>query len=69
VGAQFYNYHKPRTLLTSGRVGHMGYGFLAAIGAQVAFPDKLVIRRGRPTAPSMMCIQEMATAIVLRPAR
>jgi acetolactate synthase-1/2/3 large subunit len=41
--AQFYHFIKPRTLLTSGGLGTMGYGFPAAMGAQVAFPDKLVI--------------------------
>ncbi len=41
--AQFYRYHEPRTLLTSGGLGTMGYGFPAAIGAKAAFPDKLVI--------------------------
>ena len=41
--AQYYQFLKPRTLLTSGGLGTMGYGFPAAMGAQVAFPDKLVI--------------------------
>jgi len=41
--AQYYPFTKPRTLLTSGGLGTMGYGFPAAIGAQVAFPHKLVI--------------------------
>jgi len=41
--AQYYAFVKPRTLLTSGGLGTMGYGFPAAIGAQVAFPNSLVI--------------------------
>ena len=41
--AQYYQFIKPRTLLTSGGLGTMGYGFPAAIGAQVGFPNKLVI--------------------------
>ena len=41
--AQYYKYSKPRTLLTSGGLGTMGYGLGAAIGAQVANPDKQVI--------------------------
>lgn len=41
--AQFYTFLKPRTFLTSGGLGTMGYGLPAAIGAQMAFPDKLVI--------------------------
>ncbi|MGB9597921.1 MAG: biosynthetic-type acetolactate synthase large subunit, partial [Candidatus Poribacteria bacterium] len=40
--AQFYKYTKPRTFLSSGGLGTMGYGFPAAIGAQVGCPDKLV---------------------------
>jgi acetolactate synthase-1/2/3 large subunit len=60
--AQFYNYHKPRTLLTSGGLGTMGYGFPAAIGAQVAFPDTLVIDVAGDGS-IQMCIQEMATAM------
>ena len=41
--AQYYKYSKPRTLLTSGGLGTMGYGLGAAIGAQMANPDKQVI--------------------------
>lgn len=41
--AQFYNYKKPRTYLTSGGLGTMGYGLGAAIGAKVANPDKTVV--------------------------
>lgn len=41
--AQYYKYSRPRTLLTSGGLGTMGYGLGAAIGAQVANPDKQVV--------------------------
>ena len=41
--AQYYKYSRPRTLLTSGGLGTMGYGLGAAIGAQTANPDKQVI--------------------------
>lgn len=41
--AQFYQYKEPRTLLTSGGLGTMGYGLGAAIGAQAANPGKQVI--------------------------
>ncbi len=41
--AQFYKYSKPRTLLTSGGLGTMGYGLGAAIGAQTGNPDKQVV--------------------------
>lgn len=41
--AQYFKYSKPRTLITSGGLGTMGYGLGAAIGAQTANPDKQVI--------------------------
>ncbi len=41
--AQFFTFLTPRTLLTSGGLGTMGYGLPAAIGAQLARPDKLVV--------------------------
>lgn len=41
--AQFYKYKNPRTFLTSGGLGTMGYGLGASIGAKVACPDKTVI--------------------------
>ena len=41
--AQYYKYHKPHQLLTSGGLGTMGYGLGAAIGAKVGNPDKTVI--------------------------
>ncbi|MCS7281008.1 MAG: biosynthetic-type acetolactate synthase large subunit [Desulfobacterota bacterium] len=60
--AQFYKFIKPRTILTSGGLGTMGYGFPASIGAQVAFPDKLVIDIAGDGSIQMN-IQELATAI------
>jgi acetolactate synthase I/II/III large subunit len=60
--AQFYNFDKPRTLLTSGGLGTMGYGFPAALGAQVAFPDKLVFDIAGDGSIQMN-IQEIATAV------
>lgn len=41
--AQYYKYRHPRTLLTSGGLGTMGYGLGAAIGAKTAYPDKVVV--------------------------
>ncbi len=41
--ALFYTFRQPRTLLTSGGLGTMGYGFPAALGAQVACPGRLVV--------------------------
>ncbi len=61
--AQFYKFDKPRTLLTSGGLGTMGYGFPAAIGAQIAHPDKLVIDIAGDGSIQMN-IQELATAVV-----
>jgi len=60
--AQFYKYHRPRTLLTSGGLGTMGYGLPAAIGAQIAFPDALVIDVAGDGSIQMN-IQEMITAV------
>ncbi|MGC8736100.1 MAG: thiamine pyrophosphate-dependent enzyme, partial [Dissulfurimicrobium sp.] len=60
--AQFYKFDEPRTLLTSGGLGTMGYGFPAAIGAQIAFPDKLVVDVAGDGSIQMN-IQEMATAM------
>ncbi len=60
--AQFYKFDKPRRLLTSGGLGTMGYGFPASIGAQVAFPDELVISISGDGSIQMN-IQELATAV------
>jgi len=60
--AQHYKYHKPRTWLTSGGLGTMGYGFPSALGAQVAFPDSLVIDIAGDGSIQMN-IQELTTAV------
>jgi acetolactate synthase-1/2/3 large subunit len=60
--AQYYHFAEPRTLLTSGGLGTMGYGLPAAIGAQAAFPDRLVIDIAGDGS-IQMCIQEMITAV------
>ena len=60
--AQFYHFTEPRTLITSGGLGTMGYGFPAAIGAQVARPDKLVIDIAGDGSIQMN-IQELITAV------
>ncbi len=59
--AQFYLFNKPRRLLTSGGLGVMGYGFPAAIGAQMAAPDQVVIDIAGDGSIQMN-IQELATA-------
>jgi acetolactate synthase-1/2/3 large subunit len=60
--AQYYQFTKPRTLLTSGGLGTMGYGFPAAIGAQVAFPNQLVVDIAGDGSFQMNS-QELATVV------
>ncbi|MCX5798456.1 MAG: biosynthetic-type acetolactate synthase large subunit [Proteobacteria bacterium] len=60
--AQFYKFLKPRSILTSGGLGTMGFGFPAAIGAQIAFPKMLVIDIAGDGSIQMN-IQELATAV------
>ena len=60
--AQFFPFNKPRTLITSGGLGTMGFGFPAAIGAQVANPDKTVICMAGDGSIQMN-IQELGTAV------
>lgn len=60
--AQFYTHTRARSFLTSGGLGTMGYGFPAAIGAQVANPDALVFDIAGDGSIQMN-IQEMATAV------
>jgi len=63
--AQYYKFLKPRTFLTSGGLGTMGYGFPAALGAQVAFPNRLVIGISGDGSFQMNS-QELATAVQYR---
>ncbi|MBI4594825.1 MAG: biosynthetic-type acetolactate synthase large subunit [Candidatus Tectomicrobia bacterium] len=63
--AQFYRFDQPRTFLSSGGLGTMGYGFPAALGAQIAFPDKLVFDIAGDGS-FQMNIQELATAVQYR---
>ncbi len=60
--AQYYLFDNPRTFLSSGGLGAMGYGFPAAIGAQVAYPEKIVIDIAGDGSIQMN-IQELATAV------
>ncbi len=60
--AQFYKFDRPRTLLTSGGLGTMGFGFPAALGAQAAFPDRLVIDIAGDGSIQMN-VQELCTAV------
>ncbi len=61
--AQFYQYTKPRTYLSSGGLGTMGYGFPAAIGAKVGRPNKTVFDIAGDGSIQMN-IQELATAVI-----
>ncbi len=60
--AQYYKFAKPRTLLTSGGLGTMGYGLGAAIGAQIANPEKQVINIAGDGC-FRMNMNEIATAV------
>ncbi len=60
--AQFFKFNRPRTLLTSGGLGTMGYGLPSAMGAQAAFPGRQVITICGDGGIQMN-IQEMATLV------
>ncbi|MFW5771351.1 MAG: biosynthetic-type acetolactate synthase large subunit [Spirochaetota bacterium] len=60
--AQFYKYTKPRTFISSGGLGTMGFGFPAAIGAQLGRPDTRVIDIAGDGSIQMN-IQEMIVAV------
>ncbi len=61
--AQYFKLAKPRRWLTSGGLGTMGFGFPAALGAQAAFRDKLVLCVAGDGSVQMNT-QELATAVV-----
>lgn len=60
--AQYYNFDQPNHFISSGGLGTMGFGLPAAIGAQIACPDKLVVDIAGDGSIQMN-IQEMATAV------
>jgi acetolactate synthase-1/2/3 large subunit len=60
--AQYYKFNKPRTWISSGGLGTMGYGFPAAIGAQIGRPDAIVFDIAGDGSIQMN-IQELATAV------
>jgi len=60
--AQHYKFNKPNRWMTSGGLGTMGYGLPAAVGVQVAHPEKLVVDIAGE-ASVLMTIQEMSTAV------
>ncbi len=60
--AQWYGFKNPRSMITSGGLGTMGYGFPAAVGAKLARPDKTVVCiDGDGSFQMTMC--ELATAV------
>jgi acetolactate synthase-1/2/3 large subunit len=63
--AQWYKYDYPRTYLSSGGLGTMGYGFPAAIGAKIGRPDKIVFDIAGDGSIQMN-IQELATAVTYK---
>jgi acetolactate synthase-1/2/3 large subunit len=60
--AQYYKVKEPRTFLTSGGLGTMGFGFPAAIGAKIAKPERLVICFAGDGS-FQMNMQELSTAV------
>lgn len=60
--AQYYKYKNPRTFLSSGGLGTMGYGLGAAIGAQIANPDRQVVNIAGDGC-FRMNMNEIATAV------
>lgn len=60
--AQFYKSKEPRTFVSSGGLGTMGYGLPAAVGAQVGVPDRnIILITG--DGSFQMCMQEFGTAV------
>ena len=63
--AQYYHFEEPNSFITSGGLGCMGFGLPAAIGAQLARPDRLVVDIAGDGSIQMN-IQELATAVQYR---
>jgi len=61
--AQFYKYTRPRSFISSGGLGTMGFGFPAAIGAKLGCPEKMVFDIAGDGSIQMN-IQELATAVI-----
>ena len=62
--AQHYKFNKPNRWMTSGGLGTMGYGLPAAVGVQIAHPEKSVVDIAGE-ASVLMTMQEMSTACLL----
>ncbi|RUT28448.1 biosynthetic-type acetolactate synthase large subunit [Paenibacillus zeisoli] len=61
--AQYYKFNQPRSWITSGGLGTMGFGFPSAIGAQMAHPERLVISINGDGG-MQMCSQELAICAI-----
>ncbi|WP_169086322.1 biosynthetic-type acetolactate synthase large subunit [Paenibacillus sp. PL91] len=61
--AQYYKFNKPRSWVTSGGLGTMGFGFPSAIGAQMANPDRVVVSINGDGG-FQMCAQELAICAI-----
>jgi len=61
--AQFYRFTRPRSLITSGGLGTMGFGFPSAIGAQIGNPGRLVVSINGDGG-MQMCAQELAVCAI-----
>lgn len=61
--AQFYKFKHPRSFISSGGLGTMGFGFPSAIGAQIGNPDKLVVSINGDGG-MQMCAQELAICAI-----
>lgn len=61
--AQYYKFNHPRSWITSGGLGTMGFGFPSAIGAQMAYPERLVVSINGDGG-MQMCSQELAICAI-----
>ncbi|MBB6733711.1 biosynthetic-type acetolactate synthase large subunit [Cohnella zeiphila] len=61
--AQYYKFNRPRSLVSSGGFGTMGFGFPSAVGAQIGNPDRLVVSVNGDGG-MQMCAQEMAICAI-----
>lgn len=60
---QYYKFNNPRSWVTSGGLGTMGFGFPSAIGAQMANPDRVVVSINGDGG-MQMCAQELAICAI-----
>lgn len=61
--AQYYKFNHPRSWISSGGLGTMGFGFPSAIGAQLGNPDRLVVSINGDGG-MQMCAQELAVCAI-----